>query len=137
MITVYLFLFSKRRNDSIENVVNVAQSQFLCSYSTHCFSQCMCCDFYACDCRMQCPDGCSCFHDAAWDTNIIQCGLRGHTDVPLLIPMDATEIRLDGNNLTDVDSQSFIGRKRVTSLYLNNSQVNIILQYIEIRSVSS
>ena len=44
-------------------------------------------------------------------------------DVPLLIPMDATEIRLDGNNLTDVDSQSFIGRKRVTSLYLNNSQV--------------
>ena len=37
--------------------------------------------------------------------------------------MDATEIRLDGNNLTDVDSQSFIGRKRVTSLYLNNSQV--------------
>ena len=86
---------------------------------------------------MQCPDGCSCFHDAAWDTNIIQCGLRGHTDVPLLIPMDATEIRLDGNNLTDVDSQSFIGRKRVTSLYLNNSQVNIILHYIEIRSVSS
>ena len=73
---------------------------------------------------MQCPDGCSCFHDAAWDTNIIQCGLRGHTDVPLLIPMDATEIRLDGNNLTDVDSQSFIGRKRVTTLYLNNSQVN-------------
>ena len=37
--------------------------------------------------------------------------------------MDATEIRLDGNNLTDVDSQSFIGRKRVTSLNLNNSQV--------------
>ena len=86
---------------------------------------------------MQCPDGCSCFHDAAWDTNIIQCGLRGHTDVPLLIPMDATEIRLDGNNLTDVDSQSFIGRKRVTSLYLNNSQVNIILQYIDIRLVRS
>lgn len=75
---------------------------------------------------MQCPEGCSCFHDASWETNIIQCGIRGHTEVPLLIPMDATEIRLDGNNLTDVDSQSFIGRKRVTSLYLNNSHVTSV-----------
>ena len=40
--------------------------------------------------------------------------------------MDATEIRLDGNNLTDVDSQSFIGRKRVTSLFMNDSQVTSI-----------
>lgn len=119
-------LNNQRRNDTIENVVNVAPSEFLCSYSTHCFSQCMCCEFYACDCRMQCPDGCACFHDASWDTNIIQCGLRGHTDVPLLIPMDATEIRLDGNNLTDVDSTSFIGRKRVGALYMNSSQVTSI-----------
>ena len=35
-------------------------------------------------------------------------------------------IRLDGNNLTDVDSQSFIGRKRVTALYMNHSQVSTI-----------
>lgn len=119
-------LNNQRRNDTIENVVNVQNHQFLCSYSTHCFSQCMCCEFYACDCRMQCPDGCSCFHDASWDTNIIQCGLRGHADVPLLIPMDATQIRLDGNNLTDVDSTSFIGRKRVVSLFLNGSQVTSI-----------
>ena len=83
-------LNNQPRNDSIEAVSQVAPSDFLCSYSTHCFSLCMCCEFYACDCRMQCPDGCSCYHDSTWDTNIIQCGLRGHTDVPLLIPMDAT-----------------------------------------------
>ncbi len=119
-------LNNQRRNDTIESVVNVQAQDFLCSYSTHCFAQCMCCDFFACDCRMQCPDGCSCFHDANWDTNVIQCGHRGHQDVPLLIPMDATEIRLDGNNLTDIDSTSFIGRKRVSKLFLNNSLVTSI-----------
>ena len=119
-------LNNQPRNDTIESVLRVPKSQFLCPYSTHCFSLCMCCEFYACDCRMQCPDGCSCFHDSAWESNIIQCGLRGHTEVPLLIPMDATEIRLDGNNLTDVDSQSFIGRKRVTSLYMNHSQITTV-----------
>uniref|UniRef100_A0A0K2TAB3 Tolllike receptor 6 [Tribolium castaneum] n=1 Tax=Lepeophtheirus salmonis TaxID=72036 RepID=A0A0K2TAB3_LEPSM len=96
---------------------------FICQYKTHCFSLCMCCDFYACDCRMQCPEGCNCFHDAEWNTNIIECSSKSRTDVPLLIPMDATDIYLDGNNLTHVDSQSFIGRKRVASLYLNNSAI--------------
>lgn len=119
-------LNNQPRNDTVVSVNSVAKDQFLCSYQTHCFSLCLCCEFYACDCRMQCPDGCSCYHDADWNTNIIQCGTRGHTDVPLLIPMDATEIRLDGNNLTRVDSQSFIGRRRVTSLYMNNSQVTSI-----------
>jgi hypothetical protein len=119
-------LNNQPRNDTIEAVVNVAKDQFLCSYATHCFSMCMCCEFYACDCRMQCPEGCSCYHDSNWNTNIIQCGLRGHKEVPLLIPMDSTEIRLDGNNLTHVDSQSFIGRRRVANLFMNNSQVTSI-----------
>jgi len=101
----------------------VGPEEFLCEYRTHCFATCMCCEFYACDCRMQCPEGCSCYHDSAWSSNIIQCGKRSHNDVPLLIPMDATDIRLDGNNMSDVDSQSFIGRRRVTTLHLNNSRI--------------
>ena len=110
-------------NDTVLHVTSVRPEQFVCQYQTHCFSMCMCCEFYACDCRMQCPEGCSCFHDTTWSTNIIQCSSKDHTDVPLLIPMDATEVRLDGNNLGDVNTQSFIGRKRVTSLYMNKSQV--------------
>ena len=86
----------------------------------------MCCDFFACDCRMQCPEGCSCFHDSVWSANIIECSARNHTDVPLLIPMDATQVRLDGNNLKNVDTQSFIGRRRVTSLFMNASSVTKI-----------
>jgi len=37
------------------------------------------------------------------------------------LPMDATEIFLDGNNLTDLKSHTFIGRKNLKTLYLNNS----------------
>ena len=41
--------------------------------------------------------------------------------------MDATSIHLDGNNFTGtLESQAFIGRKRVTSLYLNSSQIAAI-----------
>ena len=36
---------------------------FLCHYTSHCFSLCRCCTFLACDCRMSCPDPCSCSHD--------------------------------------------------------------------------
>ena len=114
-------------NDTtIHHVTSLRPEQFVCQYQTHCFSMCMCCEFYACDCRMQCPEGCSCFHDTTWSTNIIECSAQSHTDVPLLIPMDATDVRLDGNNLGDVNTQSFIGRKRVTSLYMNNSLVTSI-----------
>ena len=106
---------------------DIQSSDFVCQYQAHCFALCMCCDFFACDCRMQCPEGCSCFHDSTWSSNIIQCSLRGHQDVPPLIPMDATSIRLDGNNFTGIlESQAFIGRKRVRSLYLNNSQIAAI-----------
>ena len=108
-------------------IMQVQRNQFLCQYQAHCFALCMCCDFFACDCRMQCPEGCTCFHDATWSANVIQCSLRGHVDIPPLIPMDATSIYLDGNNFTGtLISQAFIGRKRVQSLFLNNSQIAAI-----------
>ena len=95
-------------------MMQLKKTDFLCPYQAHCFALCMCCDFFACDCRMQCPEGCSCFHDSTWSSNVIQCSNRGHTDIPPLIPMDATGIYLDGNNFTGIlESQAFIGRKRV------------------------
>ena len=108
---------------SVARMTSVPSNQFLCEYESHCFSLCMCCDFFGCDCRMQCPDGCSCFHDSTWSANIIQCSARAHTEVPALIPMDATSVFLDGNNLADLSGQIFLGRSRMKNLYLNNSQV--------------
>merc|ERR1711953_1510051 len=108
-------------------LLQMRSEQLLCEYSHHCIPACMCCDFFACDCRMQCPEGCSCFHDSTWSANVIQCSRRGHAEIPPLIPMDATSILLDGNNFTGLlESQAFIGRKRVSSLYLNASQIESI-----------
>ena len=114
---------SPKQVADVQQLINVAPEQFLCQYKTHCFALCMCCDFYACDCRMQCPEGCDCFHDSTWSTNVIQCSSRNHTQVPLLIPMDATSVMMDGNDMGDVDTQSFIGRRRVGALYLNASRI--------------
>ena len=100
----------------------------MCQYETHCFALCMCCDFFACDCRMKCSDGCDCFHDATWSRNIIACGARNHTRVPEFVPMDATAVYLDGNVLSGdaLISDEFIGRKHLTELYLNSSGIEAI-----------
>ena len=104
-------------------VIDVPQDQFLCPYETHCFDLCMCCDFYACDCRMQCPYGCECEHDLSWSMNVVKCSDKNHTHIPILIPMDATAIHLDGNRLHYIDQQNFLGRQRVQELFLNSSGV--------------
>ena len=64
--------------------------------------------------------GCACYHDNSWTVNLIQCSGRGHLDVPPLIPMDATTVHLDGNTMeAGLLNPGFIGRRRVTSLFLN------------------
>ena len=65
-------------------------------------------------------------HDATWSRNIIKCSAQNQTNVPLLIPMDATQLYLDGNNLGHVGQQHFLGRQRLQELYLNNSGVTSI-----------
>ncbi|QQP35058.1 Tolllike receptor 6, partial [Caligus rogercresseyi] len=110
--------------DPSTSILNIPREHFLCQYEAHCFRRCMCCDFFACDCRMQCPEGCDCYHDSSWSVNVIQCSRRNHALVPPLIPMDATDIYMDGNNFTGLlDTQSFIGRKRISSMFLNNSNI--------------
>ena len=74
--TVMCRLNNQPTNDTLVPIKEVKPDQFLCQYQTHCFSLCMCCEFYACDCRMQCPEDCACYHDSTWSTNIIQCGVR-------------------------------------------------------------
>ncbi|CAL4124847.1 unnamed protein product, partial [Meganyctiphanes norvegica] len=101
-------------------------THFLCPYTSHCFSLCQCCDFIACDCQMTCPDGCSCYHDDTWSTNIVDCSTRHHHHIPDDIPMDATIVYMDGNQLPILSPHHFIGHVNMHSLYLNRSQVEII-----------
>lgn len=107
-------------------LVEAANEDFLCPYATHCFSLCQCCDFDACDCEMMCPDNCTCYHDSLWSRNIAVCSNAGLEDLPRKLPMDATEIFLDGNFLPELNSHMFIGRKNLKVLHLNDSRIHTI-----------
>lgn len=107
-------------------LLELKPSQFLCRYETHCFALCHCCDFDACDCEMTCPNNCTCYHDHTWSSNVVDCSNAGYTNVPEKIPMDATEIYLDGNDLGELGSHVFIGKKKLEVLFLNNSNVKAV-----------
>ncbi|XP_075227517.1 toll-like receptor Tollo [Lycorma delicatula] len=111
------------RGSPTRPLLDLRPSQFLCPYETHCFALCHCCDFDACDCEMTCPDNCTCYHDHTWTANVVDCSNAGYLAVPTKIPMDATEIYLDGNDLGELGSHVFIGKKKLQVLYLNNSNV--------------
>ena len=105
----------------------------VCPYQSHCSHFCQCCEFDACDCEMLCPDHCSCHHGNYWETNIVDCsGNKNSTtnavlnQVPAQIPMDVSDLILDGQHLHTLAPLLFIGRKKMRALYLNNSFVHHI-----------
>uniref|UniRef100_A0A6V7I0C7 TIR domain-containing protein n=1 Tax=Bracon brevicornis TaxID=1563983 RepID=A0A6V7I0C7_9HYME len=100
--------------------------QFLCRYEAHCFALCHCCDFDACDCEMTCPSNCKCYHDQTWNTNVVDCSGLSTQDIPRKIPMDATEVYLDGNDFRELQNHVFIGRKNMRVLYVNASSIESI-----------
>ncbi|CAG9768569.1 unnamed protein product [Ceutorhynchus assimilis] len=114
------------RGSPPQPLLKLKPSNFLCPYQTHCFAVCHCCDYEACDCKMTCPDRCTCYHDHTWSSNVVDCSNAGYTDVPDRIPMDATEIYLDGNDLKDLGSHVFLGKKKLEVLFLNNSNVKTV-----------
>ncbi|XP_076047634.1 toll-like receptor 6 [Oratosquilla oratoria] len=107
-------------------IIEVDPSQFLCKYETHCFALCQCCEYDACDCEMTCPEGCDCYHDQSWNTNVVECSSQNMTRVPDRIPMDATEVYIDGNMIKNLSSHTFIGRKHLRILYVNSSGVELL-----------
>ena len=123
--SIYCRLVYTRQQTFIP-LVEAKNEQFLCPYTTHCFALCQCCDFDACDCEMTCPDNCTCYHDASWSKNIAECSSAGFQDLPDQLPMDATEVFLDGNLFPELDSHTFIGRKNLKKLHLNHSQIHTI-----------
>ncbi|XP_045449889.1 toll-like receptor 6 [Melitaea cinxia] len=104
-------------------IIDMSTSDFLCPYESHCFALCHCCDFFACDCEMICPNNCKCYHDITWNANVVDCSNAGYTEVPDRIPMDATEIYLDGNDISYLGNHVFIGKKKLQVLYLNNTKL--------------
>ncbi|XP_046420530.1 toll-like receptor 6 [Neodiprion pinetum] len=122
LASVYCRLPYDRRK-SFAPLLEASPSQFLCTYKTHCFALCHCCDFDACDCEMTCPTNCTCYHDQSWSANVVDCSRSGYTNLPGRLPMDATEVYLDGNEFGELTSHAFIGRKNLQVLYANNSNI--------------
>lgn len=114
------------RDKTFVPLVEAATDEFLCTYKTHCFALCHCCEYDACDCEMTCPDNCTCYHDNSWSKNIAECSGADFQDLPDQLPMDATEIFLDGNTVGELKSHTFIGRKNLKSLYLNHSLISSV-----------
>ena len=119
-------LHSSRPQRSYVPLVEATPANFLCTYETHCFALCHCCDFDACDCEMTCPNNCTCYHDQSWSANIVDCSAGSHHELPERIPMDVTELYLDGAQIHTLASHKFIGRKNLRLLFLNSSGVEII-----------
>lgn len=113
------------RGKSYVPLVEAQPNQFLCQYDSQCTKLCHCCDFFACDCKMECPAGCRCFHDQSWTSNVVDCSRASYSGrLPEQIPMDSTQIYLDGNNFTTgINSHAFIGRRKLRSLFLNGSAI--------------
>ncbi|XP_054163982.1 toll-like receptor 6 [Oppia nitens] len=101
-------------------------SQFLCPYKSHCFALCHCCEFDACDCEMTCPDNCTCYYDQTWSTNVVDCSAKNYNNIPPRLPMDVTALFMDGNDIYTLTSHTFIGRKNMRHLHLNNSNIHSI-----------
>lgn len=114
------------RGASIRPIQQLDVTEFLCSYESHCFSLCNCCDYDDCECDMTCPTNCSCYHDQTWGTNMVDCGQQQTQRFPQRIPADATEIYLDGNNYPELDVGQFRSHSKLRHLYINGSQIEVI-----------
>lgn len=125
MPSVYCKLLYDRENKYVP-LSEIDPAQFVCAYKTHCFAVCQCCEFDACDCEMTCPANCTCYHDQPWSSNIVDCYSSNYTQLPAKIPMDATEVYLDGNLFTHLSSHALLGRKNLRILFANNSGIRSV-----------
>lgn len=115
------------RGSLIRPIETVDITEFVCPYESHCFALCHCCDQTGCECDMTCPKNCSCYHDQAWASNMVDCGHQSGTSIiPRNVPADATELYLDGNNYPELDIAPFRQHSKLRHLFLNASKIEII-----------
>ncbi|KRY65055.1 Slit -like protein 2 protein [Trichinella pseudospiralis] len=105
---------------------DVPADQFLCPYETVCADGCLCCEFEICDCKSVCPVGCHCEHDSrSGSVNRVRCS---RAVLPWSIPMQASEILLDGVRLLELAKHAFLGRYKLRRLQLNHTQLHTVAQ---------
>lgn len=116
-------LVTHTRNAPVRLLSSLSAQEFLCRYESKCPASCHCCEHTKCYCNIKCPDNCACFHDQSGVINKINCGKQNALQIPERVPMDATDLYLDGNNFFDLQANIFNKLRHLRSLYLNNSNV--------------
>ncbi|XP_075975148.1 toll-like receptor 7 [Anticarsia gemmatalis] len=96
---------------------------FLCKYDSYCPDGCHCCDFNNCDCKTLCPINCSCYHDSAKSTSVVDCSVKQLKSIPHNFPVDATHIYLDGNVYSELNESVFDSMRKAIVMYLNSSNI--------------
>uniref|UniRef100_A0A1I7ZZ96 TIR domain-containing protein n=1 Tax=Steinernema glaseri TaxID=37863 RepID=A0A1I7ZZ96_9BILA len=112
------------------SLADVERKQLLCGYEQMCEPECICCQYGNCDCKSICPQGCSCFHDASFETNVVHCsalnGSAARSFTPRDLPMFATHVYLERLELPVIKSGDFFGRSRLLHLHINASNVETV-----------
>ncbi|KAK7503075.1 hypothetical protein BaRGS_00005701 [Batillaria attramentaria] len=117
--------------------VDLTLSDLVCPYREPvCERNCTCCKVGepgvtqfgpgVCSCVLTCPEECACFHGGSEYVKMythVVCGSRNLTEIPDGVPARATHVRLDGNNLTFLPSDSLTHMADCMFLYLNNNQL--------------
>jgi Leucine-rich repeat (LRR) protein len=106
--------------------MNISRNDFLCSYSSHCASDCSCCDFEACDCHSVCPSDCSCSHDAQWSRHIVKCSQANLTNIHFLLPQTISELNYEENDIEEIKPFVFVGKTSLIKLNLSNNRLKYL-----------
>ncbi|GFN93013.1 protein toll [Plakobranchus ocellatus] len=119
--------------------VQVPLSDFVCSYpDLFCDGDCKCCDVSKnhsspvdlnCPCQLTCPLGCTCYIGGETIVKTyyhVRCDGRGFSMVPDRIPMRATNLYVDGNNISTVSNYDFHWQAQLENLYLNSTSLRTI-----------
>lgn len=116
-------LVTHKRNAPVRLLASLGAHEFLCRYESQCPASCHCCELQQCHCNVKCPANCVCFHDQSGAINKINCGKQNALLIPDKVPVDATDLYLDGNNFFELQANAFNTIRHLRTLYLNNSNV--------------
>ena len=109
-------------------LADVNPVNMLCAFEAYCINTCTCCELDACDCLYSCPNECSCY--AVSNTSYVtQCSNRGLNTLPVQIPVLTTELSLDRNNISDINSKSFKGLFNIRVIHLDQCGIKTLSNY--------
>ncbi len=107
-------------------IMDIPRNDFLCPYSSHCASDCSCCDFEACDCHAICPSDCSCSHNAQWSRHIVKCSRANLSTIHILLPQTVTELDYEENNIEQIRPFVFVGKTSLIKLNLAKTNLKYV-----------